>query len=384
MRLLTGQNFPIGMLAFSPDARWLLVTSRAGYGSVFGGDTVCIWDLAAGTSRMLPRAFHSVTTTEFQTTGGFDTASTAARTLHPVFTPDSRSVFYVGAGAEAPPSDPVSRSGISLAHTIQWLLGETPPFDPESRSVLFVGASVGLPPRLALRLFDLKSGTSVVLTIPGCRPLDFGKPLFTSDGKRLLSFTPWEPGHAPGVLVLNWTSYPEWQPVGRWSTNEQLDNTLARRNIFAAAFSPGGKALATVSGLGLVLFDTETGAQTHSRKVDLNQLTRFLAFQPAGRQLVFGSGPKVTVFDANTWNPVAELRHKRKHFHSGAFTPDGRRFLTVSNEATVKCWDTADWTLTGEYAWRAGNLRSLAIAPDGMTAVAGGDTGEIVHFDLDQ
>jgi WD40 repeat protein len=80
---------------------------------------------------------------------------------------------------------------------------------------------------------------------------------------------------------------------------------------------------------------------------------------------------------------VAELLQKRKHILSGAFTPDGRWFLTASNEETVKCWDAATWTLKREYAWEIGGLRSVAVAPDGMTAAAGGDKAAIVLFDLD-
>jgi WD40 repeat protein len=92
---------------------------------------------------------------------------------------------------------------------------------------------------------------------------------------------------------------------------------------------------------------------------------------------------KVAVFDTGTWEQVAEVRQKRKHIFSGAFTPDGRCFLTAGNEKTVKCWDTATWTFKREYAWEIGGLRSVAVAPDGMTAAAGGDRKKVILFDLD-
>ncbi len=80
---------------------------------------------------------------------------------------------------------------------------------------------------------------------------------------------------------------------------------------------------------------------------------------------------------------MAEVRQNRKHILSGAFTPDGQSFLTASNEETVKCWDTAGWSLKCEYARDIGGLRSVAVAPDGMTAAVGGETAKIVVFDLD-
>jgi hypothetical protein len=35
------------------------------------------------------------------------------------------------------------------------------------------------------------------------------------------------------------------------------------------------------------------------------------------------------------------------------------------------------------YTWQIGRLLSLAVAPDGMTATAGGDAGRIVVWDLE-
>jgi WD40 repeat protein len=339
MRLLAKHNHPVGKLIFSPDSRRLLVISRTGSGEVFDSDAIRLWDVAAGTSQVLPGVFHPGFSIG-RTADGFKPSSTAARALHPVFTPDGQSVLYVGGDG-------------------------------------------GTPPGLALRLFDLASGTATVLTVPDRGPRDFGRPLFTPDGSRLLSFSPWTSGRTTGGLVLNWTTYPAWQPAGQWRIIEPIDRDLARRNIFAAACSPCGKMLTTVSGFGLMVFDVQTGERLHFREVKAEQSAPFLAYHSSGRQLAFGSGTRVAVFDTRSWEQVAELRQKKKHVLSGAFTPDGRWFLTASNEETVKCWDTATWTLKRDYAWEIGGLRSVAVAPDGMTAAVGGDSTEVVLFDLD-
>jgi WD40 repeat protein len=313
MRLLTDHYHPIGTLTFSPDGRRLLATSHGDY-VLFQPGAVRLWDLAAGTSQVLP-----------------------PEALHPVFTPDARSVLYVG--------------------------------------------EEGGTPQSSLRLFDLASETSAPLTVPGPEADDFERPLFTPDGSRLLSFG-WEWRRGRRCLVLNWTAYPCWQPIGQWRVNRRTDPALAGLNTFAAAFSPCGRTLTVATALGLVGFDVGTGARTHSRKVGPRQFARFLAYHPDGRQVAFGSDTKVAVFETRTWDAVAELR-QRNHFLSGAFTPDGRRFLTASNAETVKCWDTGTWTLAREYAWGVGGLRSVAVAPDGMTAAAGGDNSDVVLFDLD-
>jgi WD40 repeat protein len=302
---------------------------------------------------------------------------------HPVgkltFSPDSRWLL----ATSRPGTDGVYIAGAvrlwDLAAGTSQVLHQAlfPVFTPDGRSVLYVDKDGGR------QLFDLASGMAAPLTLPDREPGSFWRPLFAPDGSRLLSISheraPVVPG---GADVLYWTAYPGWQPIGEWRLNERFDPALAPRHILAVAFSPDGKVLATVSERGLLLFDVKTGKPSRQRDLDLKQTVHFLAYHPGGRQLAFGSGTRVSVFDTRSWKQVAEVRQSRKHILSGAFTPDGRCLLTASNEETVKCWDTAGWFLKREYAWEIGALRSVAVAPDGMTAAAGGDSTEIIIFDL--
>jgi WD40 repeat protein len=340
MRLLTEEGSPIWKLAFSPDGRWLLVTTRPDDEEVFVYDAVRLWDLSAGTMQVLPNLYEPVFGNNGRTVIGFSSTSTQTLAYHAVFTPDGRSVLYAG-----------------------W--------------------DNGKPPQATLLLFDLASGTTAPLKIPGHETQDFYRALFIPDGGRFVSLGRGESRTGlNNAYVLNWTTYPGWQPVGQWRVGEEVGSALVRLNTFAA-FNPSGKTLATVGTPGVVLFDVKTGKQTLRKEVQLKHDARFLAYQPDGRRVAIGSAARVFVFDTRTWAEVAELRQSRKHFLSGAFTPDGRYFLTASNEETVKCWDTTSWTLTREYAWEIGGLKSVVVAPDGMTAAAGGDTAEIVVFDLD-
>jgi WD40 repeat protein len=295
------------------------------------------------------------------------------------FSPDSRWLLATSRpGSEHPFNSETVRLWDLAAGASQALHRATHTvFAPDGRSVLHVGED-GRP-----QLFDLASGKAAPLTLPAGGPGIFWWPLFTPDGSRLLSIGSWQDSRVTDGLVLYWTAYPGWQPVGQWRMRERFDPTLAPSGFSAVAFSPCGKVLATVSDRGLMLFDVATGELSHRQDVDLKQIVHFLAYHPGGRQLAFASGTKVAVFDTRSWKQVAELRQKKKHILSGAFTPDGQSFLTASNEETVKCWDTASWSLKRDYAWEIGGLRSVAVAPDGMTAAAGGDSTEVVLFDLD-
>jgi WD40 repeat protein len=78
-----------------------------------------------------------------------------------------------------------------------------------------------------------------------------------------------------------------------------------------------------------------------------------------------------------------------------AFTPDGRRLLTGTAAGTVREWDVPDFSAAAPdagqgppkpraaYDWGVGPVTTLAFAPDGLTAAAGGETGRVVVWDVE-
>jgi WD domain, G-beta repeat len=73
----------------------------------------------------------------------------------------------------------------------------------------------------------------------------------------------------------------------------------------------------------------------------------------------------------------------KKDFTSLAFHPSGRFLAATSNDATVKLYDTSNWSLATTYTWDVGRMRSVAFSPDGLLAAAGSDTGRVVVWDVD-
>jgi WD40 repeat protein len=66
-----------------------------------------------------------------------------------------------------------------------------------------------------------------------------------------------------------------------------------------------------------------------------------------------------------------------------AFLPDGRTLLSVGWDGTVRFWDVASRRQRTAFDFGVGRVHCAAVAPDGMTAAAGGD-GVIVVWDLEE
>ncbi len=65
-----------------------------------------------------------------------------------------------------------------------------------------------------------------------------------------------------------------------------------------------------------------------------------------------------------------------------ALTPDGHGLLVKRPRERVQLWDVDAGALAAEWSWRLDGITCLAVAPDGLTAVAGARRGRLVMWDL--
>jgi WD40 repeat protein len=204
--------------------------------------------------------------------------------------------------------------------------------------------------------------------------------------KQGLAFSPDGRWLAAGEFV-----YPQlwrlWVP-GTWEEVPALHDPDARMEFpVNFAFAPDGRTLAIVGCPELQVWDVPGGTLRQAVSVPTAGVAAPnvpLAFSPDGRLLAFGRAARLTVWDVAAGEAVTELRQPKFHFQAAAFAPDGRVLATVSNEETVKYWDTRTWAVSREFAWGAGKLKCVAFAPDGLRAAAGGDRGEIVVWDVEE
>ena len=65
-----------------------------------------------------------------------------------------------------------------------------------------------------------------------------------------------------------------------------------------------------------------------------------MAFSPDGTRIVTGSDDRTAkVWDARTGTPLLELKGHTSLVTSVAFSPDGSRIVTGSEDRTARVWD---------------------------------------------
>ena len=99
-----------------------------------------------------------------------------------------------------------------------------------------------------------------------------------------------------------------------------------------------------------------------------------VAFSPDGRRIVSGSEDQtLRLWDAASGQPIGEpLRGHEDAVSSVAFSPDGRRIVSGSEDRTLRLWDAASGQPLGEpLRGHEDAVSSVAFSPDGRRIVSG-------------
>src|SRR5262249_54576704 len=101
---------------------------------------------------------------------------------------------------------------------------------------------------------------------------------------------------------------------------------------------------------------------------------RSVAYSPDGRRLATASNDRtVNVWDARTGRVLLALSGHTDNVTQAAFSPDGRQLATGSDDRTVRIWDAATGSPLHTFAGHVGPLAAVAFSRDGrqLTTVSG-------------
>jgi WD40 repeat protein/tRNA A-37 threonylcarbamoyl transferase component Bud32 len=151
--------------------------------------------------------------------------------------------------------------------------------------------------------------------------------------------------------------------------------------VNSVCFSPDGRRLAAATSNPeeppnptrpgeVKVWDAQTGQETLTLKGHTEQVTG-VAFSPDGKRLASASQDgTVKVWDAQTARQPLTLKGHRNDVNSVDFSPDGKRLASASQDGTVKVWDarTGREVLSLKHAH---GVASVCFSPDGKRLATG-------------
>ena len=128
----------------------------------------------------------------------------------------------------------------------------------------------------------------------------------------------------------------------------------------------------------LKVCDLTTGAVLHTLTGHAGPVDG-VAITLDGKRAVSASWDKtLKVWDLTTGAVLHTLAGHEDSVTGVAVTPDGERAVSASRDKTVKVWDLATGVVVATFTAEGAAL-ACAVAPDGLTIVAGDGLGR-VHF----
>lgn len=155
-------------------------------------------------------------------------------------------------------------------------------------------------------------------------------------------------------------------------------------SVVQAAFAPVGRVVALADEHRRVEIWEINGVCKTQTPLQFPWPVRALAFAPGPRTglLAVATGNMVELIDLHSYLRQARCQGHRLEVTSLAFTPDGQGLLSASADRTARLWDVPTGRQRAAWSWELGPLHSVACAPDGLTAAAGGEKSGLVVWDI--
>lgn len=238
-----------------------------------------------------------------------------------------------------------------------------------STNGLLAVASSDAAAQTGVTVWDVSASTVVkrLPQPPGIRSL-----AASPDGKLLATLD-----HRGNVTVVDWVS-------DRTITNLMVPlSRLGGAGLVAFSIDGGRLVIAGECGRTRLL-DLPTGA-TVFLPTQLGASVTELAFSPEGDLLATGYGygkGTIDLWDARSGAPRGQLTNHTGSVIALAFTPDGGRLASASEDGTLRLWNVTNRTQIASLQSSYEQTWFLSVLPDGETLVSGGSGGSICLWDV--
>jgi len=147
------------------------------------------------------------------------------------------------------------------------------------------------------------------------------------------------------------------------------------------AITPDDKRAVVVSYQGLVsIWDLESGLRLGGFDCQVRSMVRCLALSPDGSLLALGTYPQIELWNLDGGTKKATLGGHSGVVHSLAFSPDGARLVSGSEDGSLLAWEVADGRCLKK---KEGIFKLIAcrLGPDGRQVVAVSERQEVLIWD---
>jgi len=253
------------------------------------------------------------------------------------------------------------------------------------------------------RIWDAATGKELMV-LRG-HQLSLWSAVFSPDGSRIVTTSAdktariWDVATGEQLMVLRGQGLSLWSaafspdgsrivtaddPPRIWdaATGEQVmvlgQHTLG---LHLAAFSPDGSRIVTAENTPRV-WDAATGREIMAlsqQPQDARSETfssRFAAFSADGARIVTVSDDRTaTIWDAATGKELVVLRGHDDAVLCAGFSPDGMRVVTASGDKTARIWDATTGKALAVLRGHENSVQSAAFSPDGSQIVTASTDG---------
>ena len=193
-----------------------------------------------------------------------------------------------------------------------------------------------------------------------------------------------------------------WSPDGHIIASCSADNTVKLWNAethsceatlehddveaVSLAWSPDGRLLASTGGRTLKVWDVTTrSCMTSFTNTDDDTYLYFGVWSPGGFVVLLGDTQgKVMIWDMATRSCTATLTGHTDIVQWCAWSPDGRRFVTASDDKTLKLWSAAaPFSCTATLRGHTSTVLSCSWSPDGRTIASSSEDETLKLWDAD-